>query len=219
VAKFIGGPKSKLSGISTASALWAAAKQNIPIHLITPATLETTLPLLADGYDLEAIRDRVNSGRGVLIAQRPPIVDGHLVFGYAAIDMTTGDGAFLVNDARGGWLKAICPDTAKEFKDCSPWLVNFVDLLLIVSVVTLITAGIILGAAVLLEGTLVLAELIPNLLYYYLVLGASPAAISLVFTLNTCAEVLAGNTGRILNCLKDIFRFFYTLRTGELPAF
>jgi transglutaminase-like putative cysteine protease len=211
-AKFFNGPNSTLTGISTSSALSAAAEQRIPIHLLHKFNLEASLPLLDDGYDKDSIRDWVNAGRGVLVAQRPPTVDGHLISGYAAIDLATGDGAFIVNEARAGWLKLLCPNEATEFRQCAPWFVTAVDLLFLVTASFLI--------AVLLEA----------LLFELLALTAlalaiiPPSALAAVLLAGFGLLSVAGCTDAILranpfSCVKDILRFVYFWRTGTPAPF
>jgi transglutaminase-like putative cysteine protease len=210
VAKFFNGPNSRLTGISTSSALWAAAKQGIPIHLLHPTNLVSTLALLDDGYDKEAIRDWVNAGRMVLVAQRPPSVDGSLVFGYAAIDPTTGDGAFIVNDARGGWLRAICPENATEFEQCASWLVTFMDVLLLVSAAILIAVALVEIAVILEALAAIILAMLPVTAFGIVVL-ATPALLSII----GCADAIS--RGNIVSCLKDLFRYIYFWQHG-VPA-
>ena len=56
-------------------------------------------------------------------------MDGNLTYGFVVVDPETGDGAYIVQNALGGWLDAICPDGAQDFHDCAGWLVTTVDIL------------------------------------------------------------------------------------------
>src|SRR2546422_4784893 len=116
-------------GISAISALFAATEQAIPIRRINHNNVDTVLPLIDQGYNKESIANAAASGRSVFVPERPPLVDGVRVSSHVALDPETNDGAYIVADAHGGWLRAICPDDAREFEQCAGWLVTLVDIL------------------------------------------------------------------------------------------
>lgn len=210
VAKFFNGSTSRLTGISTSSALYAAAQQSIPIHLLHSSNFETVLPLLEDSYDKNSIRAWINAGRGVLLARQPPRVDGRQVFGYAAIDLTTGDGAFIVNDARAGWVRAVCPDTATEFEQCASWLVIFIDILFIVSASILIAFALDALALALISLSAIIVAMLPPTAFGIVLVGGF-GFLSII----GCADAIIRVNP--LSCVKDLLRFIYLWQNG-VPA-
>jgi transglutaminase-like putative cysteine protease len=135
------GRSGNIRGISATSALFAAAEQDIPIRAIDANNASTLLPLIDQGYHKEFIADAAASGKSVFVPERPPLIDGARVFAYVALEPETNDGAYVVANALGGWLTAICPDNATEFHECSGWLVTVVDILWYVGLAALAIAA------------------------------------------------------------------------------
>lgn len=91
---------------STTSILAEANRQAIPIYRIGSQNLASVLPLLQLGADENSrIEDAVNSGKEVIVAERPVVANGVSLLAKIVFDPQTGSGAFLISQQFNGYLR------------------------------------------------------------------------------------------------------------------
>jgi hypothetical protein len=190
LARLLLGQNPPIGGASASSAFLLASQQGIPIYGLHPGNIQSTLPRIENTYPKAAMTDAVNTGRVVIVPQRPPLFNGEPSRGYITLDPVTGEGAYLLGRADGG--RIVCSDPMDGA--CQFWL-GVADFFEVFGTVVLIAVAFIAVSLLLplaIQG--LLAALAASELVGLAVLGVIAATTLLI-------NVAIGAAADLLNCI------------------